>query len=77
MIYFNVASAFFLKGKNNDGSLCLFDFFVASAFFLKGKNNALPIIYNIFGVASAFFLKGKNNRCSCSKSARQLHLPSF
>ena len=34
-----VASAFFLKGKNNYGDVNARTFSVASAFFLKGKNN--------------------------------------
>ena len=34
-----VASAFFLKGKNNNFQTLGIYFRVASAFFLKGKNN--------------------------------------
>ena len=36
---FAVASAFFLKGKNNSNTPDFIEFVVASAFFLKGKNN--------------------------------------
>ena len=39
LMVFMVASAFFLKGKNNRFESFSFWCKVASAFFLKGKNN--------------------------------------
>ena len=44
LMVFMVASAFFLKGKNNSLNQLLRLQRVASAFFLKGKNNPLAYI---------------------------------
>ena len=56
-----VASAFYLRGKNNFNLQDVFQWFVASAFYLRGKNNGAVYGRLLPAVASAFYLRGKNN----------------